>query len=219
MKTQTTFQEWLNGTKDILIKGQQATKESYDMLYGYRLEKYAKYIGEHARNEQVLGYQVAMMPQENLYWFLEGMLNALPCLQQFENKLFQEDILETLGNDNEVHAFMWIRDRVSQIVQEAEGHWPDLDFMQECREFAQMQAVAGWHHISPNISPNIQKRRDHMDKEQFIKKAEFIGPYDPEVGGYPVRDKSRRVIGVADNMPNSDEEFNELVAKAKIFID
>lgn len=58
-----------------------------------------------------------------------------------------------------------------------------------------------------------------MDKEQFIKKAEFIGPYDPEVGGYPVRDKSRRVIGVADNMPNSDEEFNELVAKAKIFID
>ena len=55
-----------------------------------------------------------------------------------------------------------------------------------------------------------------MTRKQFTKTANTIGPFDKELGGYPVRDKNRNIIGSADNMPNTDDEFDELVASAEI---
>ena len=58
-----------------------------------------------------------------------------------------------------------------------------------------------------------------MTRKKFTKAAKSIGPFNKELGGFPVRDTSRKIIGSADNMPNTDEQFDELVASAKILCD
>ena len=64
------------------------------------------------------------------------------------------------------------------------------------------------------VNENLNTAR--RQRQNFIAAAQSIGQFDSVLEGHPIWDREGNLIGVAEAMPQNDEEFDALVASAEI---
>lgn len=116
-------------------------------LFDHYLDKHSETITGYAHSKGILAHKISAFSQEELYFFLDSALEHNVLLPQVEKAFFQEFVLDILGDDLQVRAFLYIRDYIRDVLVEAEAALPLPIYDLEARRQAQLQALAGWHHV------------------------------------------------------------------------